>query len=95
MDSSRTMAAIGSCDAAIANEEHSQYPGEGMSMAHETKGLILDVLQRRAEAADATATALNLSPSHRPLATVTKEMARSAQAPTTTPLCKHSVFNRK
>ena len=74
-------AAIGSCDAAIANEEHSQYPGEGMSMAHETKGLILDVLQRRAEAADATATALNLSPSHRPLATVTKEIARSTQAP--------------
>lgn len=52
-----------------------------MSMAHETKGLILDVLGRREEAEQATATALSLSPMHRPLATVTKRLRRRVKAP--------------
>eukprot|EP01043_Picozoa_sp_COSAG02_P062314 COSAG02_NODE_8566_length_2522_cov_2.058605_2_plen_493_part_00 len=66
--------AILSCDAALALDPKS-------SMAHETKGLILDVLGRREEAEQATATALNLSPLHRPLAMVAKKLRRRIKAP--------------
>ena len=63
-----------SCDTAITHDPSS-------SMAHETKGLILDVLGRREEAEHATATALNLSPLHRPLAAVSKKLSRRVKAP--------------
>ena len=73
-------AIIPTCEAAIAASE----TGEGKAMAYETKGLILDVLQRRAEATHATATALNLSPSHRSLAASAQKLRRRvASAPPT------------
>ena len=63
---------IPTCEAAIAASQ----TADGKAMAHETKGLILDVLQRRAEATHATATALDLSPSHRSLAVSAQKLRR-------------------
>ena len=78
--------AMASCDAAVANDPD-------LSMAHETKGLILDVLGRRAEADYATATALNLSPTHRALATVAKKLQRrGAEAPSGAEAVLHKLW---
>ena len=84
--------AIRSCDTAI-NLGRDKFtggdPDDGFSAAHETKGLILDVLQRRAEAVHSTETALNLSPAHRPLATVEQQLRSRA-----TVLDAHGVLHK-
>ena len=72
--------AIRSCDAAIGlgRSAFDFHGGEGFSAAWETKGLILDVLQRRAEAVHATAAALDLSAQHQPLAVVERKLNQRA-----------------